>query len=173
MHAGTQINQSLRSFDQCRQNVGREHIDSKDARNSGLHLHPPLAITDARIVDYSVETAEPVDLVGNCSCPSDGREVSGDNSPGAGCCRERVATRPSFRPCNTTSWPWSIRSRAAMRPRPCDDPVMNTRATLTPPVMPSYRLTNPNALRAPRVFPFTLCAARAARGSMAWPDTLE
>src|ERR1700720_2468353 len=40
--------------------------------------------------------------------------------------------RPSFRPCNTTSWPWSIRSRAAMRPRPSDDPVMNTRATLTP-----------------------------------------
>jgi hypothetical protein len=30
----------------------------------------------------------------------------------------------AFRPCNTTSWPWSIRSRAAMRPRPSDDPVM-------------------------------------------------
>ena len=47
-----------------------------------------------------------------------------------------------------------------MRPRPSDEPVMNTRATLTPPVMPSYRLTNPNALPAPRVFPLTLCAAR-------------
>src|SRR5260370_37565963 len=92
MHAGAQINQSLRSFDQCRQNVGREHIDSKDARNSGLHLHPPLAITDARIVDYSVETAELADLVGHCSCPGDGREVSRDDSSGAGCRRERVAT---------------------------------------------------------------------------------
>src|ERR1700724_2024985 len=50
--------------------------------------------------------------------------------------------RPSFRPCNTTSWPWSIRSRAAMRPRPSDDPVMNTRATPpTPPVVPADRLT--------------------------------
>jgi len=52
-----------------------------------------------------------------------------------------------------------------MRPRPSDDPVMNTRATLTPPVMPSYRLTNPNALPAPRVFPFTLCAARRRRAA--------
>src|SRR5437868_8272119 len=92
MHAGTQINQSLRSFDQCRQNVGREHIDSEDARNSGLHLHPPLAITDAHIVDYSVETAQLFDLVGNCSCPSHGGEVSRDNSSGAGCRRERVTT---------------------------------------------------------------------------------
>ena len=92
MHPGAQINQSLRSFDQGRQNVGREHIDSKDARNSGLHFHPPLAITDARIVDYSIEAAELVDLVGNCSWPSDGGEVPGDNSASAGCRREGVAT---------------------------------------------------------------------------------
>jgi hypothetical protein len=43
-------------------------------------------------VDYSVEGAELVDLLGNPSCPSDGREVSGDNSRGAGCRREGVAT---------------------------------------------------------------------------------
>ena len=92
MHAGAEINQSLRSFDQCRQNVEREHVDSEDARNSGLHFHPPLAITDARIMDYGIETAQLVDLVGNCSCPSDGREVSGDNFPGAGCRGESVAT---------------------------------------------------------------------------------
>ena len=91
MHPGAQINQSLRSFDQRRQNVGREHIDSKDARNSGLHFHPPLAITDAGIVDYSIEAAELVDLVGNCSCPSDGGEVPGENSASAGCRREGVA----------------------------------------------------------------------------------
>src|SRR5260370_15223989 len=98
MHAGAQINQSLRSFDQCRQNVGREHIDSKDARNSGLHLHPPLAITDARIVDYSVETAELVHFVGNFSCPSDGREDAGDNSSGADYRPERVATSTLLSP---------------------------------------------------------------------------
>src|SRR6516162_4429311 len=38
--------------------------------------------------------------------------------------------RPSFRPCTTTSWPCSIRSLAAIRPRPSDDPVINTLATL-------------------------------------------
>src|SRR5438477_5530863 len=49
--------------------------------------------------------------------------------------------RPSSRPCNTTSWPCSIRSRAAMRPRPSDDPVMNTRATPAPLlIVPHYRL---------------------------------
>ena len=91
MHAGAQINQSLWSFDQCRENVGRQHIDSEDAWNSGLHLHPSLAIADARIVDYSVEAAELVDLVGKCSCPSDGREVPTDSSLGAGCRCEGVA----------------------------------------------------------------------------------
>src|SRR5882757_10046204 len=69
--------------------------------------------------------------------------------------------RPSFRPCNTTSWPWSIRSRAAMRPRPSDDPVMNTRATsyLLSSRRP-FRLTIPNGLPAPRVFPCTRHDAR-------------
>jgi hypothetical protein len=43
-------------------------------------------------VDHSVEVAALVDLVGNCSCAGDGREVSGDNSRGAGCRREGVAT---------------------------------------------------------------------------------
>src|ERR1700737_4138859 len=64
--------------------------------------------------------------------------------------------RPSFRPCNTTSWPWPIRSRAAMRPRPSDDPVMNTRATshLLSSRRP-FRLTIPNGLPPSRVFPCT------------------
>jgi hypothetical protein len=43
-------------------------------------------------VDNGLEAAELVDLVGNCPCSSDGREVSGDNSRGAGCRREGVAT---------------------------------------------------------------------------------
>jgi hypothetical protein len=42
-------------------------------------------------VDYSVEAAELVDRVGNCSCPRDGREVSRDSFPVAGCRREGVA----------------------------------------------------------------------------------
>ena len=52
-----------------------------------------------------------------------------------------------------------------MRPRPSDDPVMNTRATLTPPVMPNYRLANPNALPAPRGFPFILYTAPRRRAA--------
>jgi hypothetical protein len=36
--------------------------------------------------------------------------------------------RASFRACNTISWPCSISSRVAIRPRPSDDPVMKTRA---------------------------------------------
>jgi hypothetical protein len=71
-------------------------IDSKDARNAGLRLHPPLAITDTRIVDYRVEAPELVDLVGNGCCSGDGGEVPGNNSAGAGCRRERVATLPSL-----------------------------------------------------------------------------
>src|ERR1700730_9831290 len=92
MHPGAYIDQPVRSFDQCGQNVGREDIDSKDGRNAGLRLHPPLAITDTRIVDYRVEAPELVDLVGNGSCSRDGGEVAGNNSARAGCRRERVAT---------------------------------------------------------------------------------
>src|SRR5215471_11089515 len=48
--------------------------------------------------------------------------------------RRASRLRPSFRPCRTTSWPCSIRSLAANRPRPSDDPVMNTRAIAAPPL---------------------------------------
>jgi hypothetical protein len=50
------------------------------------------AITDARIVDYSVDAAEFVDLVGNCSCPSNGGEVARDYPLGAASRSEGVAT---------------------------------------------------------------------------------
>ena len=43
-------------------------------------------------MDYGVEAAEFVDLVGNCSCPSDGGEVARDYPLGAGSRREGVAT---------------------------------------------------------------------------------
>ena len=92
MHAGAYKDQSLRLFDQCGENVRRQYIDSKDARNSELGLDPPLATANARIVDYSVDAAEFVDLVGDCSCPSDGGEVAGDYPLGAANRREGVAT---------------------------------------------------------------------------------
>src|SRR5215831_2090925 len=92
MHSRAQIYQSLRSFDQRRQNVGREHIDSEDARNSRLRFHPPLAIANARIVDYGVEASELIDLLRNSSRPSDGGEVPGNNPSGAACRSKGVTT---------------------------------------------------------------------------------
>ena len=50
----------------------------------------------SRIVDYRVKAPELVDLVGNGCCSRDGGEVPGNNSAGAGCRRERVATLPSL-----------------------------------------------------------------------------
>jgi len=52
-----------------------------------------------------------------------------------------------------------------MRPRPSDDPVMNTRATLALLLCRAIGLRARNALPAPRVFPFTLCAARRRRAA--------
>jgi hypothetical protein len=43
-------------------------------------------------VDYCVEAAELVGLVGDCSCAGDGGEVPRNNSSGAGCRRQRGAT---------------------------------------------------------------------------------
>jgi len=49
-------------------------------------------------VDHSVEAAMPVDLVGNSSSTSDGGQLPGNNSPGAGCRREGCATSPLVSP---------------------------------------------------------------------------
>jgi hypothetical protein len=47
MHAGTQINEPIWSFDQNSQNIRRERIDTEYARHAALRLNPPLlAITD-------------------------------------------------------------------------------------------------------------------------------
>src|SRR6516162_7445347 len=64
-------------------------------------------------------------------------ERSPQTAPWAPAAARRASRlRPSLRPCRTTSWPCSIRSVAATRPRPSDDPVMNTRATTAPPYRP-------------------------------------
>jgi hypothetical protein len=92
MHAGAEIDQPIRPFDQRRQDIGCQHIDREDARNSRLGLDTPrLPIADAHIVDYGIEAAELVDLVGDGPCPGNGRKVPGDDSQGAGSRRERVA----------------------------------------------------------------------------------
>src|SRR5215469_12592010 len=98
MHAGAYVDQPLRPSDKRRQNVGGEHIDGKDARNSRLHLYPPLARADSRVVDHRIEAAELVDLIGHCCCPGDRREVSGNNSTGARRPREGIAASPLVSP---------------------------------------------------------------------------
>src|SRR6516162_4170913 len=69
-------------------------------------------------------------------------ERSPETTPRAPAAAARASRlRSSFRPCRTTSWPCSIRSRAAMRPRPSDDPDMNTRPTPAAPLIaPIYPL---------------------------------
>jgi hypothetical protein len=61
------------------------HIAKSGRYYPRLRLYPPLAIADARIVDYSVEAAEFVGLLGDCSCAGDGGEVPRDNSSSARC----------------------------------------------------------------------------------------
>jgi len=92
VRAGADIDQSIRSFDQCRQNVRCEHIYGEDAGNSRLNLHPSFAIADARIVDYCIKLAELVHLVSNGPRPSDGGKVASDGTTSSGCRRKRVLT---------------------------------------------------------------------------------
>jgi hypothetical protein len=92
VRAGADIDEPRWFFDQCRQNVGCQHINGEDAGNSRLALYPPLAIADACVVDDRIKTTEVVDLVGNGPRPADGREISRDDSLGAGCRRKSVAT---------------------------------------------------------------------------------
>ena len=64
VHPGTQIDQSIRFFDQSSQDVRREHIDGEYARHAGLGLNSPwLAITDPSVVDHGVEAPEFVDRI--------------------------------------------------------------------------------------------------------------
>jgi len=92
MRAGADIDESIRFFDQCRQNVGCQHINGEDAGNFGFHFHPSFAITDAGIVDDGIKVAELVDLIGNGPRPGDCRQVPGHGSTSTGCRLQRVAT---------------------------------------------------------------------------------
>src|SRR5579863_942435 len=49
-----------------------------------------------------------------------------------GSARRASAARASLRACSVTRWPHFARSLPAMRPRPSDEPVMNTRAIVAP-----------------------------------------
>lgn len=115
-----------------------ERINAEDARNPGLHFHPSLSVTEPRIVDHGVEAAELVDLAGNCSAPAIVARSPQTTPPAPGPTAKASRLRPSFRLCNTTSWPCAISSRAAMRPRPPDDPVMVTRVIPAPPLIAAF-----------------------------------
>src|SRR5262249_21149035 len=92
VRARADIDEPSRLFDQCSQNVGREHIDGEDAGNAGLNLHSSLAITNAGTVDYGIKATELIDLVGNGPRPGDRGQISGDGSPGTAPRHEGVAT---------------------------------------------------------------------------------
>ena len=76
VHAGTEIDQPLRPFDQGGQQIGRKRVDGEDMGKAVGGRDPPLAIADARVVDHRVEAAELVDLFGDAAGPGDGREVA-------------------------------------------------------------------------------------------------
>jgi hypothetical protein len=82
-------------------------------------------------------------------------ERSPETAPRAPVAAARASRlRTSLRPCNTTAWPYSISSLAAIRPRPSEDPVMNTRATSARPPINSSS-PNRTGLSAPCQFAAT------------------
>ena len=101
MHAGAYIDQSLRSFDQCRQDVGCQHIDGEDARNSGLRLHPPLAITNTSLWITPSKRASLLTSSATVRAPAmvDRSPETTPWAPGAAVMASRL--RSSFRPCIT------------------------------------------------------------------------
>jgi hypothetical protein len=132
MHPGAYIDQSLRSFDQCRQNVGRQHIDGETRGTpDSVSTRPSRYPTPALWITAS---NRPSSLTSSATVRVPAMvERSPETTPWApGAALMASRLRSSFRPYNTTSWPWLISSRAAMRPRPSDDPVIKTRATPAP-----------------------------------------
>ena len=93
MHAGTHIDQSIRSFDQSSQNIRRQYIDGEYVRHAGCHVGSSrLAITDPCVVDHGVEATKAVDPFCNGLRASDGGEVAQNGVLGAWRCRKRIAT---------------------------------------------------------------------------------
>jgi hypothetical protein len=78
-------------------------------------------------VDDGVEFAEPVDQVGDRLRLGNARKVADNNVIGAGDLFPGLVCA-ALRACSTTLCPCSIRSSAAIFPRPSDDPVTKTRA---------------------------------------------
>src|SRR5215472_1235727 len=92
MHAGTHIDQAIRSFDQRGQDVRRQYVDGEDVRHAGRHVSSLRhAITDTCVVDHGVEAAEAVDTVRYGLCAADGGEIARNGVLGAWCCYARVA----------------------------------------------------------------------------------
>jgi hypothetical protein len=80
-------------------------------------------------VDDGVEVTEPVDLVGDRFRFRNARKIADNDVVGGDLFPEIVCPRGE-RACSATACPCSIKSSAAIFPRPSDDPVTNTRAIL-------------------------------------------
>ncbi len=66
--AGTQVDEALWSLDKCGQDVRCERVDGEHMGQPVFGCDAPgLAIADARIVNYSVEGAEPINLIGHAA----------------------------------------------------------------------------------------------------------
>jgi hypothetical protein len=78
-----------------------------------------------RIMDRRVVPAQRVDLLGDSPHLGEARQVADNDILGLE--RRVSAARASLRACSVTRWPSPTRSRAAIRPRPSDEPVMKMR----------------------------------------------
>ncbi|OED07888.1 hypothetical protein A9Z05_32675 [Burkholderia sp. A2] len=63
MHAGTQIDETPRTLDQCGKYVGRQRVDREDVRQAVARDAMPFTVTDRGVMDYGVEVTQGVDLL--------------------------------------------------------------------------------------------------------------
>ncbi len=76
VHARAQIDQSLRPFDQCREDIGGERVDREDMRKAIGSGAAALPIADGGIVNGRIKMAAHVDLHGNVLGAGDRLQVA-------------------------------------------------------------------------------------------------
>ena len=109
--AGTQVDEAPGSLDQRRQNIRCERIDSENMRQAIFGRDAPgLPIADGRIVNDSVEEAEPIHLLGHAASLRDAERSPMATVSAPGTAASASSPRCSLRACRTTLCSCSMRS---------------------------------------------------------------
>jgi hypothetical protein len=128
VHAAAQVHQPGSTIDPGRQQIGRQDVHRKRASVPFRGCDPLRIDVDGRVVDQGVDSADGVCLIRHAA-GSSALARSPITTPAARRARSStLLARAEFRACSTTSCPSSRRFRAAARPSPAVDPVINTRA---------------------------------------------